>query len=340
MGLLITAGCNHPQQDQAGPPASYYDNKAHPGAWSGGARKITISTPKGPHQLWIKRVGNNPKLKLLLLTGGPGFSHGYLEVMDSFLPAEGVEYYHYDQLETGASDRPNDPDLWSLARYVDEVDQVRKAIGGDKSNFCLLGHSWGGMLAMEYALAHQDQMKCLVISNMMASIPAYNDYAQKVLEPKMDQAVLKQILDMEKTGQTEQPRYMQLLVPNWYEQHILRRPEAEWPASVAVSFANMNRKFYVTMQGPSEMGASGVLANWDRSGDLARIQVPTLVIGAAHDTMDPKHMQWMAAQMPHARYLYCPNGSHMAMYDDQDCYFTGLIRFLHRIERGVPAPRR
>ena len=139
-GLLITAGCNHPQQDQAGPPASYYDNKAHPGAWSGGARKITISTPKGPHQLWIKRVGNNPKLKLLLLTGGPGFSHGYLEVMDSFLPAEGVEYYHYDQLETGES-------------------QVRKTIDGTKDNFCLLGHSWGGLLAIEYALAHQDQLK-------------------------------------------------------------------------------------------------------------------------------------------------------------------------------------
>ncbi len=112
--------------------------------------------------MWIKRVGNNPKLKLLLLTGGPGASHDYLDVMDSFLPQEGVEYYHYDQLETGVSDRPNDPDLWTLARYVDEVDQVRKAIGGDKSNFCLLGHSWGGMLAMEYALAHQDQMKCLV----------------------------------------------------------------------------------------------------------------------------------------------------------------------------------
>jgi proline iminopeptidase len=82
------------------------------------------------------------------------------------------------------------------------------------------------MLAMEYALAHQDQMKCLVISNMMASIPAYNAYAKNVLEPKMDQAVLKQILSMEASGQTEQPRYMQLLMPNWYEKHILQRPAA------------------------------------------------------------------------------------------------------------------
>src|SRR4029079_12406887 len=223
--LLLVGGCmraEKPAGQPAGPQAAYFDNANHADAWSGGERFIPITTPKGPHKVWIKRVGNNPKLKLLLLTGGPGASHDYLNVMDSFLPQEGVEYYHYDQLETGVSDRPNDPDLWSLARYVDEVDQVRKAIGGDKSNFCLLGHSWGGMLAMEYALAHQDQMKCLVISNMMASIPAYNEYAKKVLEPQMNQAALKEILDMEKSGKTEQPRYMELLLPNWYEQHILR----------------------------------------------------------------------------------------------------------------------
>jgi proline iminopeptidase len=232
-GLLLTAGCFQKQNmddasNNAAPPASYYDNSKLADAWSGGARKITISTPKGPHQVWIKRVGNNPKLKLLLLTGGPGFSHRYMEVMDSFLPGEGVEYYYYDQLETGESDKPDDPDLWTLERYVDEVDQVRKAIGGTKDNFCVLGHSWGGMLGMEYALAHQDQMKCLVISNMMASIPAYNDYARKVLQPEMDQAVLKQILAMEASGQTEQPQYMGLLIPNWYEQHIMSKPADQW----------------------------------------------------------------------------------------------------------------
>jgi len=336
--LMLLATCNRQPQASANQsansqpsavPASYYDNSAHPDAWSGGERYVEITTPKGPHKVWIKRVGNNSKLKLLLLTGGPGASHDYLNVFDSFLPQEGIEYYHYDQLETGVSDRPNDPDLWTLARYVDEVDQVRKAIGGDKSNFCLLGHSWGGMLAMEYALAHQDQMKCLVISNMMASIPAYNDYAKKVLEPKMDQAVLKQILDMEKKGQTEQPAYMALLVPNWYEQHILRRPADQWPAPVVVSFANMNRAFYVTMQGPSEMGASGRLVNWDRFNDLKRIQIPTLVISGAHDTMDPAYMARMAKQLPHGE-LAATDGGHMAMYDDQPTYFAKLAAFLRK----------
>ena len=332
---LLLSACDREatagKAEAAAPPASYFDNSSHPDAWSGGARKIAITTPKGPHQVWVKRVGNNPRLKLLLLTGGPGFSHAYLEVMDSFLPAEGVEYYHYDQLETGASDRPNDPDLWTLPRYVDEVDQVRRAVGGTKDNFCVLGHSWGGMLAMEYALAHQDQMKCLVISNMMASIPAYNAYADKVLKPRMNQAALKEILSMEAAGKTEEPRYMELLMPNWYEQHILNRPAAEWPEPVTRDGDALNRRFYVTMQGPSEMGASGRLAKWDRFADLKRIQVPTLVISGKRDTMDPAYMAAMARQLPRGE-LAETNGGHMAFYDDQPTYFAKLAAFLRKFK--------
>jgi len=328
--LLLVAGCRPVEnQNSNGPPASYFDNSGHPDAWSGGARMIPISTPKGNFHVWIKRVGNNPKLKLLLLTGGPGFSHRYLEVMDSYLPAEGAEYYYYDQLETGESDKPNDPDLWTLPRYVDEVDQVRRAIGGTRDNFCLLGHSWGGILAMEYALAHQDQMKCLVISNMMASIPAYNAYAKNVLEPRMDQAALKQILAMEAAGKTEDQAYMGLLIPNWYEQHILRRPADQWPEPFTSDFPKINRRFYVTMQGPSEMGASGRLVNWDRFADLKRIQVPTLVISGKYDTMDPAYMASMTRQLPHGE-LAATNGGHMDMYDDQPTYFAKLTAFLRK----------
>ena len=127
-GMLFCAGCYRQNQNETlapqGVPASYFDNSKHPDAWSGGARLIPISTLKGPHKVWIKRVGNNPRLKLLLLTGGPGLSHAYLEVMDSFLPAEGVEYYHYDQLETGSSDRPDDDSLWTLPRYVDRPGEM------------------------------------------------------------------------------------------------------------------------------------------------------------------------------------------------------------------------
>jgi proline iminopeptidase len=330
--LLLLAGCRYSEaQHKEGPPASYFDDSGRSDAWSGGARLIPISTPKGNFHVWIKRVGNNPNLKLLLLHGGPGATHEYFEAFDSFLPMEGVEYYYYDQLGSGNSDRPHDDDLWTLPRFVSEVDQVRLAIGGNKDNFCLLGHSWGGMLAIEYALAHQDQLKCLIISNMMASIPAYNAYAKNVLEPQMDQASLKQVQQMEAQGKTEDPGYMAILVPQYYEKHLLRRPAAQWPEPVNRSFAHLNRHLYVLMQGPSEMGASGRLVNWDRFADLRRIQTPTLVISGKYDTMDPAFMAKMAKQLPRGE-LAGTGGGHMAMYDDQPTYFAKLIAFLRKFK--------
>src|SRR6185369_14817313 len=102
------------------------------------------------------------------------------------------------------------------------------------------------------------------------------------------------------------------------------------------AFKHYNPKIYLALQGPSELGLSGKLASWDRSGDLQRITVPTLVIGARYDTMDPKHMEWMSKAVKNGRYLYSENGSHLAMYDDQDVYFSGLIDFLESVSHGKP----
>ncbi|MFL5430495.1 MAG: proline iminopeptidase-family hydrolase [Myxococcales bacterium] len=312
----------------AGSSSSYFDNTGRSDVGSGGVRRIPIDTPKGKFQVWTKRVGNNPSLKVLTLHGGPAATHEYFEIFDTHVPAAGIEYYYYDQLGSFYSDQPDDPSLWTIERFTDEVEQVRKALGLSRENFVLQGHSWGGILAIEYALRHQENLKGLVISNMMASIPAYNEYARTVLMPQMDQKALAEILALEKKGDFENPRYEELLIPNFYQQHILRMPAEQWPDPVVRAFAHLNRKIYVPMQGPSEMGASGVLEKWDRTADLKSIQVPTLVIGARYDTMDPKHMEWMSKQLPRGRYLYCPNGSHLAMYDDRETYFAGLIGFL------------
>jgi len=301
----------------------------------GGARRIPVDTPKGTFHVWVKRIGNNPRLRVLLLHGGPGSTHEYLEACDSFLPAAGVEYYYYDQLGAGFSDQPDEPSLWDLDRFVDEVEQVRQALGLDRDSFVLYGQSWGGILGMEYALAHQQHLRALVISNMMASVPAYNAYAEQVLMPAMDQAKLAEIKRLEAAGQIEDPRYMELLTEQHYVHHVLRLPPADWPDPVQRGFAHINPAIYVSMQGPSELGisADAKLAYWDRFADLASIEVPTLVIGAQHDTMDPAHMQEMAAALPQGRYLYCPDGSHLAMYDDQQVYFAGLVEFLHEVAK-------
>lgn len=309
---------------------AYLDYSGRPDVLSGGSRRIPVQTSVGEFRVWTKRIGNNPDLKVLLLHGGPGATHEYLEAFDSYLPGAGVEYYHYDQLGSTRSDQPDDVSLWDLGRFVDEVEQVRTALSLDADNFVLLGHSWGGILATEYALAHGEHLKGLVISNMMLSVPAYNAYAEQVLMPAMDQEALAEIKALEAAGDIDNPRYMELLYEQHYVHHVLRMPVEDWPDPVVRGFAHINPAIYVRMQGPSELGMGGdaTLAHWDRSGDLGSIDVPTLVIGARHDTMDPAHMEAMAGRLPNGSFLYCPDGSHLAMYDDQATYFAGLIDWL------------
>jgi proline iminopeptidase len=320
--------------------SGYLDYSGRDDVLSGGARRIPVTTPAGTFRVWVKRIGSNPALRVLLLHGGPGSTHEYLEACDSFMPAAGVEYYYYDQLGSGFSDQPADASLWDLDRFVDEVEQVRAALDLDRENFVLYGHSWGGILAIEYALRHQQNLRGLVISNMMSSVPAYNAYAEQVLMPRMDQAALAEIKSLETAGDTGNSRYMELLIQQHYVHHVLRMPPDEWPDPVQRGFAHINPAIYVSMQGPSELGISPTakLAGWDRAGRLSEIQVPTLVIGAQYDTMDPAHMQMMATRLPAGQYLYCPDGSHLAMYDDQQTYFTGLTAFLHNLPGHAPAP--
>lgn len=300
---------------------------------TGGVRRIPVETPKGTFQVWTKRVGESPRMKLLLLHGGPAATHEYFEGLADRLPAEGIEVILYDQLGSAHSDQPKDPDLWTLGRFVEEVEQVRRALGLDKDNFYLLGHSWGGILATEYALKYQADLKGLVISNMMASAIDYADYAANVLAKQMDPAVLAEIRAIEAAGDFANPRYMELLQPHFYTQHLCRLPE--WPDAVNRSFARLNQEVYALMQGPSEFGISGRLEKWDRKADLPKIAVPTLVVGAKHDTMDPAHMEWMSKQVRRGSYLYCPDGSHLCMWDDRETYVEGLIAFIKAVDAGA-----
>jgi proline iminopeptidase len=328
VALFFTACNKENTLEKETTSVSNYLTDTTSGIKTGGVKVVQISTPKGKFNVWTKRIGNNPKIKLLLLNGGPGATHEYFECMESFLPAEGIEFIYYDQLGTGNSDNPNDPALWDLPRFVEEVEQVRQALKLDKDNFYLLGHSWGGILAAQYALKYQQNLKGLIISNMMMSAIDYDKYADEVLAKQMDPKVLAKIREIEKNKDFQNPQYMELLMPNFYSKHILRLDPKLWPEPVNRSFSKMNQSLYVTMQGPSEFGLSGKLEKWDVTKELPKLTVPTLSIGGKYDTMDPEHMKWIATQVKNGTYLYCENGSHMSMYDDQQTYMKGLIKFL------------
>ena len=155
-------------------------------------------------------------------------------------------------------------------------------------------------------------------------------YAEEVLGPQMPAEVLSEIKTLEAAGEYTSTRYLSLIEEHYYPEHVLRRPLDEWPEPVNRSFSKMNYPLYLKMQGPSEFGVVGdaTLKDWDRTGDLHLIKVPTLSIGAQYDTMDPEGMKRIADAVQNGTFLYCPEGGHMTMYDDADRYFNGIITFL------------
>ena len=327
--LLFIQSCTSKSPKLSNEIQSSYFDKQDSAVQTGGVKLIPIQTPEGTFNVWTKRIGNNPTMKVLILHGGPGGTHEGYECFESFLPKENIEFIYYDQLASGNSDNPKDSSLYDLSRYVEEVEQVRQALKLDKSNFYLYGHSWGGLLAMQYALKYQENIKGLIISDMMASCPQYGKYADEVLSKQMPPSVLDTIRRLEKAGDFENPKYMELLLTHFYAKHVIRL--TNWPEPVTRMFSKLNKDLYTIMQGPSEFGVAGKLKNWDLSKELKLITVPTLVIGATYDTMDPAYLEWMSKQFPKGEFLLCKNGSHLCLYDDQETYFTGLIKFIKSV---------
>ena|SRR6218665_1931903 len=325
--LLVTVSCKN---EKSGQTLFDYFTYNQDKVETAGVRMIPIKTPIGEFKVWTKRFGNNPKIKILLLHGGPAMTHEYMECFETFFQREGFEFYEYDQLGSYYSDQPKDSSLWTTDRFVDEVEQVRKAINADKENFYVLGNSWGGILAMEYALKYQQNMKGLLVSNMMASAPEYGKYAEDVLAKQMKPEILAEIRGLEVKKDFNNPRYMELLLPNFYKEHLCRLKE--WPDGLNRASKHVNGEIYTLMQGPSEFGISGRLAKWDIKNRLHEITIPTLMIGAKYDTMDPKAMEEQSKLVKKGRYLYCPNGSHLAMWDDQKVFMSGVIQFINDVD--------
>ena len=329
--VLTIASCKQSATSN-GPLVNDYFNYAD-SIESAGVKMIPIKTPVGDFKVWTKRFGNNPKIKILLLHGGPAMTHEYMECFETFFQRQGFEFYEYDQLGSYYSDQPKDSSLWTVDRFVEEVEQVRQAIGADSSNFYLLGNSWGGILGMEYALKYQKNLKSLLVANMVASAPEYAKYAEDVLAKQMKPEVLAEVKELEAKKDFANPRYMELLMPNFYKEHLCRL--TDFPDAFNRSMKHANGEIYTMMQGPSEFGISGRLANWDIKNRLKEITVPTLMVGAKHDTMDPKAMEEQSKMVKKGQFLYCPNGSHLSMWDDQKVFMTGVIKFINDVNTGA-----
>lgn len=319
-GEAAAASCN---AAPSGVTITRPDGLNPPGIRTAGVKMIPVAG--GKYKVWTKKIGSGP-VKVLLLHGGPGFTHEYLEAMESFLPQAGIEMYYYDQLGCGNSDQPDDPALWTLPRYLEEVEEVRQGLGLEQ--FVLYGHSWGGLLGIEYALQHQHRLRGLVISNMTAGIQSLLKHLNTI-KMQMPPDKLATLQRLEAAEAYDAPEYTQIMMEELYPKVICRLQP--WPEAVDRVFRHVNSKIYNQMQGKSEFVVTGNLKDWERWDRLHEIKVRTLTIGSRYDEMDPEDMKKMATLMPRAKAVICENGSHLCMWDAQAEYFGHLLKFLKTV---------
>ena len=322
---IILCSCSPSPKPNENNPPSQTSNETNV-IMTGGAKMILVD---GKYNVWTKKFGDG-KIKVLLLHGGPGFSHDYFECFEDFLPKEGIEFYYYDQLGCGYSDNPADTSLWNISRYVEEVEQVRKGLGLE--NFYLLGHSWGSMLAMEYLHKYQTHVKAAILSNMTAGIKSYIPYAEELKKKYLTKADIAKYDSLDKLKLYASAEYQDLLMSKLYTQTICRLPLESWPEPLTRAFKKANQVIYIQMQGVDEFHVTGNFKDWEMWDRLPGIKVPTLVIGGMYDEMNPEDMKREGRLIPNSRTYLCPNGSHMSMYDDQQNYFTSLIGFIKDVD--------
>ena len=281
---------------------------------------------------WYRVVGDGEepgKLPVLLLHGGPGATHDYLEPLEA-LAATGRRAIFYDQLGCGRSDR-GDESLWTVETYVDEVGAVRRELGLERIH--LFGSSWGGMLAMEYALTRPEGLASLIVASSPASMPQWVSETAR-LRAELPAGVQAVLDAHEAAGTTDDPAYEEACEV-FYRRHVCRVPE--WPESVLRSFAFLaeHGEVYRHMNGPSEFHVVGTLRGWDVTGRLGEIRVPALVVSGEHDEATPAINRTVSEGIEGARSVIYPGASHMAHVEDAEGYVRLLDEFLSGVEAAA-----
>lgn len=284
-------------------------------------REIHVTLSTG-HRVWCARTGEGPGLPLLVLHGGPGGGHDYLEPLTVL--ADEREVILYDQLGCGRSDAPDDDGLWEIGRFADEVDEVRATLGLDRLH--VLGHSWGGWLALEWVTrgATPSGLASLTLASTSASMAQFvrNALACKAQLPA---DVLEVMERFEANGDYHAPEYEEVSAL-FYQRHVCRLPE--WPDALLRTIANLDgNRSYEYMQGPNEFVVTGTLRDWDRSADLGRIDVPTLVTTGRFDEMGDSG-ETLRRSIPGARLAVFEESSHTPHLEEPEAYEGALREFL------------
>jgi proline-specific peptidase len=285
------------------------------------------------YRTWYRIVGDEEsegKLPVVLLHGGPGGAHYYLETLEA-LADTGRRAIFYDQIGCGKSDLPEDESLWVVETFVEELDVVRRELGLDRVH--LFGNSWGGMLAMEYALTRPRGLESLILASSPASMPQWVEETGKLraqLPPDV-QAVLDR---HEADGTTADPEYEEAATV-FYKRHVCRVDP--WPDSVLRTFQFIAEHgvVYNTMNGPSEFHVTGNLRHWSVVDRLEEIDAPTLVVTGEHDEATPAINRTVAGGIPGAESVIYPGASHMAHVEDTEGYVRLLDGFLSRVEEQL-----
>ena len=283
-------------------------------------------------QTWYQIIGDGEqtgKLPLVCLHGGPGALHDYIEPLGA-LAETGRRVIFYDQLGCGKSWLETDPSKWTVELYVEEVGVVRDALGLDDIH--LFGSSWGGMLAMEYALTQPAGLASLVLSSSPASIPIWAEETNR-LRRELPEETRRVLDEHEAAGTTDSPEYRAAEM-EFYKRHVCRVDP--WPDYVVRSFAGIEEHpdVYLTMQGPNEFVITGTLKDWDISDRLGEITQPTLITAGEYDEFTPRQAQALHAGIPGSELVTFENCSHMQFAEDPEHYREVVAGFLERVEQG------
>jgi proline iminopeptidase len=282
-----------------------------------------VTVPGG--RVWYRVAGDGPGIPLLLLHGGPGAGHDYMEPLEALAAERPVVFY--DQLGCGRSEIPDDSSLWQVRRFADEVAAVRDGLGLERVH--ILGQSWGGFLAIEYMLTAPSGVAGVVLSNTAASAAGFARETRKLL-PGMPQDVRETIERCEASGDFESGEY-QAATLAFYRQHVCRLEE--WPEAIMRTVANVAASpVYPFMWGPSEFTMTGTLADWDRSDRLGEIAAPTLIIAAEYDEAGLPLAEELRDGIPGAELVMFEDASHMTHWEQPEKYLQVVRQFLQRAE--------